>query len=51
MQTGEELVLMEPKETYAPFGDTAATGSPSTNPFQVTGRENDGTGLYYYRTR
>ena len=23
----------------------------STNPFQYTGRENDGTGLYYYRAR
>ncbi len=37
--------------TYAAFGDTTAVGSPSTNPFQFTGRENDGTGLYYYRAR
>ncbi len=36
--------------TYAPFGDTAVTGL-SPNPFQFTGRENDGTGLYYYRAR
>lgn len=36
---------------FAPFGKTAVTGSPSTNPFQFTGRENDGTGLYYYRAR
>ena len=37
--------------TYAPFGDTATTGASSANPFQFTGRENDGTGLYYYRAR
>jgi RHS repeat-associated protein len=36
---------------YAPFGDTITSGSASTNPFQFTGRENDGTGLYYYRAR
>jgi uncharacterized protein RhaS with RHS repeats len=37
--------------TYAAFGDTATTGAPSANPFQFTGCENDGTGLYYYRAR
>jgi len=37
--------------TYEPFGRTTATGVSSTNPFQFTGRENDGTGLYYYRAR
>src|SRR5260370_102665 len=36
---------------YAPFGVTTATGASSTNPFQFTGRENDNTGLYYYRAR
>ena len=36
--------------TYDPYGNTTATGS-STNPYQYTGRENDGTGLYYYRAR
>jgi RHS repeat-associated protein len=36
--------------TYSPFGTTTVTGS-STNPFQFTGRENDGNGLYYYRAR
>ncbi len=35
---------------YGPFGTTTVTG-PSTNPFQFTGRENDGNGLYYYRAR
>jgi RHS repeat-associated protein len=37
--------------TYAPFGETAVSGLPSSSPFQFTGRENDGTGLYYYRAR
>jgi len=37
--------------TYEAFGITSATGDVNTNPFQYTGRENDGTGLYYYRAR
>jgi len=37
--------------TYEPFGATTASGAASTNSFQFTGRENDGTGLYYYRAR
>jgi RHS repeat-associated protein len=37
--------------SYSPFGTTSATGAPSPNPFQYTGRENDGAGLYYYRAR
>src|SRR6266852_1136112 len=37
--------------TYEPFGTTAASGTVSGNSYQYTGRENDGTGLYYYRAR
>ena len=37
--------------TYDPFGNTTTSGALSTNSFQFTGRENDGTGLYYYRAR
>jgi RHS repeat-associated protein len=37
--------------TYEPFGRTTVTGASSQNAFQLTGRENDGTGLYYYRAR
>jgi RHS repeat-associated protein len=37
--------------TYEPFGQTSANGTPSNNSSQFTGRENDGTGLYYYRAR
>lgn len=35
---------------YEPFGNTTIMGS-STNPYQYTGRENDGTGVYFYRGR
>ncbi|MGH7391692.1 MAG: RHS repeat-associated core domain-containing protein [Candidatus Rokuibacteriota bacterium] len=37
--------------TYEPFGTTTTTGASSENRSQYTGRENDGTGLYYYRAR
>ena len=37
--------------TYEPFGATTRTGAANTNPSQYTGRENDLTGLYYYRAR
>ena len=37
--------------TYDPFGATAPAGDGSANASQFTGRENDGTGLYYYRAR
>jgi RHS repeat-associated protein len=36
--------------TYEPFGRTSASGA-SNNPYQFTGRENDETGLYFYRAR
>jgi RHS repeat-associated protein len=36
--------------TYEPFGNTTGTGG-STNSFQYTGRENDGTGIYFHRAR
>jgi RHS repeat-associated protein len=36
---------------YEPFGNTTITSGSSTNSYQYTGRENDGTGLYFYRAR
>lgn len=36
---------------YEPYGTTGLTGANSNNSTQYTGRENDGTGLYYYRAR
>jgi RHS repeat-associated protein len=37
--------------SYDPFGKSASSGAASANPYQFTGRENDGTGLYFYRAR
>ena len=37
--------------TYEPFGKTSTSGTASSNPSQFTARENDGTGLYFYRAR
>jgi RHS repeat-associated protein len=36
---------------YSPFGKKQITGTSSSNPFVFTGREDDGTGYYYYRAR
>ncbi len=37
--------------TYEPYGKVTVSGAGSASPFQYTGRENDGTGVYYYRAR
>jgi len=37
--------------TYEPFGQVTASGAASSNSSQFTGRENDGTGLQFYRSR
>ena len=38
--------------SYEPFGSTSLTNPSIANPFQFTGRENEGlAGLYYYRAR
>jgi RHS repeat-associated protein len=37
--------------TYQPFGETTASGAANANSYEFTGRENDSTGLYYYRFR
>ena len=37
--------------TYEPFGTSAISGQTNTNSYQYTGRENDATGLDYYRAR
>jgi RHS repeat-associated protein len=36
---------------YEPFGSTTTSGSSTTSAYGFTGREADGTGLYYYRAR
>jgi RHS repeat-associated protein len=42
---------MQTSYTYDPFGNTTASGASSTNPYQFTEREKDGTGLYFNRAR
>jgi RHS repeat-associated protein len=37
--------------SYEPFGATTVTGTDNGNPYRYTGREDDGTGLYFYRER
>ena len=36
---------------YDPFGNATVSGAANPDPYEFTGRENDGTGLYYYRAR
>ena len=54
---GSILTLTDDQQTtktsyaYSPFGETQTTGEASDQPYQYTGRENDGTGHYYYRAR
>lgn len=36
---------------YSPYGQSVTLGPDGGNPLQYTGRENDGTGLIYYRAR
>jgi|GEM_PF-2429688 len=47
----DSVGAVQTEYTYEPFGTTATSGVASANPSQYTGRENDGTGLYYYRAR
>jgi RHS repeat-associated protein len=37
--------------SYEPFGASTASGTSSSNELGYTGREDDGTGVYYYRAR
>ncbi|MCL6712785.1 DUF6531 domain-containing protein [Pseudomonas sp. R2.Fl] len=36
---------------YTPYGQTRQLNAGTTNPYQYTGRERDGSGIYYYRAR
>jgi uncharacterized protein RhaS with RHS repeats len=47
----DESGTLQTEYTYEPFGGTATSGAATTSPFAFTGREADGTGLYYYRAR
>lgn len=47
----DQMGTVRTQYAYDPYGNVTISGEPSDNPFQYTGRENDGTGLYYYRAR
>lgn len=47
----DETGVTTTRYAYTAFGSVTISGEISDNPFQYTGRENDGTGLYYYRAR
>ncbi len=47
----DDMGVAKTTYVYDVFGNVTASGESSDNPFQYTGRENDGTGLYYYRAR
>lgn len=51
MALGDNTGTLQTQYTYEPFGPTTQTGPASTNSYKFTGREDDGTGLYYYRAR
>jgi RHS repeat-associated protein len=42
---------VETEYSYEPFGGTTTSGASTTSAYGFTGREADGTGLYYYRAR
>jgi RHS repeat-associated protein len=43
--------VLQTQYTYEPFGKTTTTGAATTNKNAYSGREDDGTGLYYLRNR
>jgi RHS repeat-associated protein len=43
--------VVQTEYTYEPFGGTVTSGGSTASPFGFTGREVDGTGLYFYRAR
>jgi RHS repeat-associated protein len=43
--------VIQTEYDYEPFGSTTTTGASNNNSYRFTAREDDGTGLYYYRAR
>ncbi len=48
---GDATGTLQTQYTYEPFGFVSQTGAASTSSYKYTGREDDGSGLYYYRAR
>lgn len=51
MRGARSDVALEVDYAYSAYGEVATLGPDGGNALQYTGRENDGTGLYYYRAR
>jgi RHS repeat-associated protein len=48
----DDRATLQNSYAYSPYGQSSTVGPDSTsNPIQYTSRENDGTGLYFYRAR
>ena len=48
---GDGTGVLQTQYTYEPFGFVSQTGAASTSSYKYTGREDDGSGLMYYRAR
>jgi RHS repeat-associated protein len=48
---GDNTGTLQTQYTYEPFGFVSQTGASSTSSYKYTGREDDGSGLSYYRAR
>jgi RHS repeat-associated protein len=48
---GDNTGTLQTQYTYEPFGYATTTGAASASTYKYTGREDDGSGLYYYRAR
>jgi RHS repeat-associated protein len=48
---GDNTGTLQTQYTYEPYGYATQTGLATTNSYTYTGREDDGSGLYYYRAR
>jgi len=47
----DESAAITTSYSYSPYGKKATAGFASDNPYGFTAREDDGTGLYFYRAR
>jgi RHS repeat-associated protein len=48
---GDGTGTVQTQYTYEPFGYATSAGQANSNSYKYTGREDDGSGLYYYRAR
>jgi RHS repeat-associated protein len=48
---GDGTGTLQTQYTYEPFGITTQIGAASTSSYKYIGREDDGSGLFYYRAR